>query len=267
MSATQTPYGLKPVNEIGGLPYAGSTRQIKIASGYASNIFYGQVVSIVAAGTIEVVTTNGDNSTPFPAGTIGVFVGCTYTNPQIASVGLTEAQAKDSVDKGGRLEKQAQKQISQGNFTGARNTARKVQQNEIEQSIRGTGQNRDRRSLSDIGKDFGLRQQMNEKGSDFAKRVKDAKEGNSFADKFGRSVRKGETKSDQDSLSKLGKDKDWFSRKLNVDQPNKDGSKGGDSGGSGGDKNKPQTLDAMVSALLELVKKIEPKLPTSALAA
>jgi len=81
MSATATPYGLKPVNEIGGLPYAGSTRQIKIANGYASNIFYGQVVSIVAAGTIEVVTTNGDNSTPFPAGTIGVFVGCTYTNP------------------------------------------------------------------------------------------------------------------------------------------------------------------------------------------
>ena len=81
MSATATPYGFKPVNEIGGLPYAGSTRQIKIASGYASNIYYGQVVSIVAAGTIQVVTTNGDNSTPFPAGTIGVFVGCTYTNP------------------------------------------------------------------------------------------------------------------------------------------------------------------------------------------
>ena len=81
MSTTATPYGLKPVNEIGGLPYAGSTRQIKIASGYASNIFYGQVVSIVAAGTVQVVTTNGDNSTPFPAGTIGVFVGCTYTNP------------------------------------------------------------------------------------------------------------------------------------------------------------------------------------------
>jgi len=81
MSATATPYGFKPVNEIGGLPYAGSTRQIKIASGYASNIYYGQVVSIVAAGTIQVVVTNGDNSTPFPAGTIGVFVGCTYTNP------------------------------------------------------------------------------------------------------------------------------------------------------------------------------------------
>jgi len=90
MSATATPYGLKPVNEIGGLPYAGSTRQIKIASGYATNIYYGSVVSIVAAGTIQVVVTNGDNSTPFPAGTIGVFVGCTYTNPSTKQ--LTFAQ-------------------------------------------------------------------------------------------------------------------------------------------------------------------------------
>jgi hypothetical protein len=90
MSATATPYGFKPVNEIGGLPYAGSTRQIKIASGYASNIYYGQVVSIVAAGTVQVVITNGDNSTPFPAGTIGVFVGCTYTNPSTKQ--LTFAQ-------------------------------------------------------------------------------------------------------------------------------------------------------------------------------
>ena len=81
MATTAAPYGLKPVNLIGGQPYAGSTRQIKIASGYASNLFNGQIVSIVAAGTVELVTTNGDNSTPFPAGTIGVFVGCSYTDP------------------------------------------------------------------------------------------------------------------------------------------------------------------------------------------
>lgn len=90
MSATATPYGLKPVNEIGGLPYAGSTRQIKIASGYASNIFYGQVVSIVAAGTIEVVTTVGSAASPFPAGTIGVFVGCTYTNPTTSQLTFSQ---------------------------------------------------------------------------------------------------------------------------------------------------------------------------------
>ena len=86
MASTSTPYGLKPVNLIGGQPYAGSTRQIKIASGYGTNIFNGSVVAIVAGGTIEIVTTNGDNSTPFPAGTIGVFVGCRYTDPSTSQL-------------------------------------------------------------------------------------------------------------------------------------------------------------------------------------
>ena len=81
MASTAAPYGLKPVNLIGGQPYAGSTRQIKIASGYDTNIFNGSVVSIVTAGTLEIVTTIGSNSSTFPAGTIGVFVGCSYTDP------------------------------------------------------------------------------------------------------------------------------------------------------------------------------------------
>ena len=80
MSATATPYGLRPVNLIGGQPYAGSVRSIPIASGYNTNIFNGSIVAIVAGGTIEIVTTNGDNSTPFPAGTVGVFLGCSYTD-------------------------------------------------------------------------------------------------------------------------------------------------------------------------------------------
>ena len=81
MASSAAPYGFKPLNLIGGQPYAGSTRQIKIASGYGTNIFNGTIVAIVAGGTIEIVTTNGDDSTTFPAGTIGVFVGCTYTDP------------------------------------------------------------------------------------------------------------------------------------------------------------------------------------------
>ena len=81
MATTAAPYGLKPVNLIGGQPYAGSTRQIKIASGYDTNIFNGSVVSIVTAGTLEIVTTIGSNSSVFPAGTVGVFVGCSYTDP------------------------------------------------------------------------------------------------------------------------------------------------------------------------------------------
>ena len=67
MASTATPYGFRPINLIGGQPYAGSTRQIKIASAYGTNIFTGSVVSIVAAGTIEIVTTIGSNASQFPA--------------------------------------------------------------------------------------------------------------------------------------------------------------------------------------------------------
>lgn len=84
MSAYPTvsgPYGLKAVNEIGGLPYAGSTRMIPIASGYSSNLFYGQIVQL-SGGTIVAGSYSAATSPTTPiAGTIGVFVGCQYTNP------------------------------------------------------------------------------------------------------------------------------------------------------------------------------------------
>jgi hypothetical protein len=51
-------------------------------AGYNTNIFNGTIVAINTSGYINIVVTNGDNSTPFPAGTIGVFVGCSYYNAQ-----------------------------------------------------------------------------------------------------------------------------------------------------------------------------------------
>jgi hypothetical protein len=83
MATTAAPYGLRPINLIGGQLFAGSTRQIKIASGYASNIFFGDIVAIVAAGTIEKVTNVGSAADQFPAGVVGVFLGCTYTDPNL----------------------------------------------------------------------------------------------------------------------------------------------------------------------------------------
>ena len=85
MATTAAPYGLRPVNLIGGLPYSGSTRLIKIASAYGTNIFYGDIVSILAAGTIAKVTATGADGTTnaFPAGVVGVFLGCTYTDPNL----------------------------------------------------------------------------------------------------------------------------------------------------------------------------------------
>lgn len=83
MATTSAPYGLRPINLIGGQSFAGSTRQIKIASGYAANIFFGDVVAIGVDGTIVKVTNVGTNADPFPAGTVGVFLGCTYTDPNL----------------------------------------------------------------------------------------------------------------------------------------------------------------------------------------
>ena len=74
----QAPYGLKPINLIGGQVYAGSTRLIKIASGYAANIFYGDVVKLANSGTLQVET---GTSTVSSQGVVGIFLGCTYTNP------------------------------------------------------------------------------------------------------------------------------------------------------------------------------------------
>jgi len=71
------PYGLKPINLIGGQVFAGSTRNLPIQYGYASNIFYGDLVNIVR-GTIVKNTSTTDATA---GGLVGVFLGCSYTNP------------------------------------------------------------------------------------------------------------------------------------------------------------------------------------------
>ena len=71
--SVQGPYGFLPINLIGGQVFAGSTRNMEIASGYSSNIFYGDFVKRVVGGTIEKDTGTTANT---PA---GVFLGCFYT--------------------------------------------------------------------------------------------------------------------------------------------------------------------------------------------
>ena len=74
------PYGLKPINLIGGQVFAGATRQMEIASGYATGIFYGDLVKRVTGGTIE-KDTGTTTATP-----CGVFLGCTFTNSSTGQV-------------------------------------------------------------------------------------------------------------------------------------------------------------------------------------
>jgi len=68
------PYGLKPINLIGGQVYAGSTRLMAIASGEGTSIFFGDAVKL----TDGYITRDPADSAMTP---VGVFMGCTYTDP------------------------------------------------------------------------------------------------------------------------------------------------------------------------------------------
>ncbi len=88
MATTASPYGLKPVKRVDGMPYAGATEQFLIdPAGEATNIFNGQVVIIGSDGYLAISTATGADITTnnlggSGVGAIGVFVGCEYTNAQ-----------------------------------------------------------------------------------------------------------------------------------------------------------------------------------------
>ncbi len=69
------PYGMVPVNLLGGQVYAGQTRLIPIGQNETTAIFFGDVVTLSTNGTATKVTTTAT------ATTIGVFLGCTYVDP------------------------------------------------------------------------------------------------------------------------------------------------------------------------------------------
>ena len=70
------PYGLRPVNLIGGQVFAGSTREYAIPYGYSTNIFYGDFVGLTRGQIQRLSVTSGTagNQT-------GIFLGCSYTDP------------------------------------------------------------------------------------------------------------------------------------------------------------------------------------------
>jgi len=68
------PYGLKPINLIGGQVYAGSTRLMAIKTGEGTSIFFGDAVKLTGG----YITRDPADSAMTP---VGVFLGCTYTDP------------------------------------------------------------------------------------------------------------------------------------------------------------------------------------------
>lgn len=77
------PYGLKPINLIGGQVFAGSTRSLPIQYNYGTNIYYGDLVSITRGFVTRLAATTGGTAATGAVGygQVGVFLGCTYTNP------------------------------------------------------------------------------------------------------------------------------------------------------------------------------------------
>ena len=69
------PYGLIPINLIGGQVFASATRSIPIGSNSATSIFFGDVVKLNSSGTLD-KDVGTSSATP-----VGVFLGCSYTDP------------------------------------------------------------------------------------------------------------------------------------------------------------------------------------------
>ena len=66
-------YGLKPLQRLDGLPYAGAIRQIPVAVGYATAILNGDTVKESGGYLVAASTTNSGDI-------VGVVVGCQYVN-------------------------------------------------------------------------------------------------------------------------------------------------------------------------------------------
>jgi hypothetical protein len=66
------PYGFRPINSIGGTPYAGSTRLVPVDSGA---VYTGDLVEMLASGKCAVIASG--SAAPQA---LGVCVGVQYTN-------------------------------------------------------------------------------------------------------------------------------------------------------------------------------------------
>lgn len=73
------PYGLIPVNLLGGRVFAGSTRMIPIASGYATSLYFGDPVKFTSDGTLITSGLAYNSAAAETGGTLGIFMGCEYT--------------------------------------------------------------------------------------------------------------------------------------------------------------------------------------------
>ena len=101
--ANMAPAGFLPVNLIGGRVFNQAIRQIPIASGYAQNIGFGDLVTYTTDGTIVRVDTSSGAKAAFATAPVGIFLGCEYSQstglkyfvtPQYWASGTVASDAK-----------------------------------------------------------------------------------------------------------------------------------------------------------------------------
>jgi len=72
--SVSAPYGLKPVNRVDGMAYAGAIRQIPVAASFATAIFNGDTVQIDSTGYLVLSSTTNSGAI------VGVCIGGQYVN-------------------------------------------------------------------------------------------------------------------------------------------------------------------------------------------
>jgi len=97
MATVQAPYGLRPINLIGGQSFTGGTiRKYVMTVNSATGIFFGDVVKI-ADGEPSALTSTPTTSTK---GVVGVAVGVSYTDPTLKYTQFSQYLPANAVTSG-----------------------------------------------------------------------------------------------------------------------------------------------------------------------
>ena len=97
MATVQAPYGLRPINLIGGQSFTGGTiRKYTMTTNSATGIFFGDVVKI-ADGQPSALTATPTTSTK---GVVGVAVGVSYTDPTLKYTQFSQYLPANAVNSG-----------------------------------------------------------------------------------------------------------------------------------------------------------------------
>src|SRR3954466_14762720 len=79
MASIASPYGLRPVNMVGGQAMIHGARKIKLSTNNSAGIFCGDVIQLTSAGNPQALTATPVAATT--AGVVGVCVGVEYLAP------------------------------------------------------------------------------------------------------------------------------------------------------------------------------------------